>query len=218
MSEQSAAWTGEWVAQKLRGQPEVLKVELVAAQVLQIVRKNDEPFHAGTIATACVEPRTFKQLLEGRLEIQFIANVPRESFWTGEAIEFASRHSVAWGGLGDLFSAVALPEPRTYVSKEFGFVERGLGQHTSVSSLERVQDRKYVVRRRGLKDMTVVLLNEYELTDDHVRTARERYGAFNAILLTNPNGGPTSSAKAAAESMGASVYKWGEFLGRLRRR
>jgi hypothetical protein len=194
-------------------------VDLLEPQVLRIARKNHKTFLTATIASPRVERFSFEYFLERPSVIEFVANVPKESFWTGDAIEYASRRFVGWGGLGDFYSAIALPEPRLYVRKEFEFVERGLGQDKNVSSFDRVHDRKYVVRRRGLKeDVTVVLLNEYELTADHVRTARERYGAFDAILITNPNGDPTSSARRAAESIGASVYKWGEFLGRLKKR
>ena len=63
-----------------------------------------------------------------------------------------------------------------------------------------------------------MLLNEYDLTADNVRNARDRYGGFSDILMTNPNGRATSAAEQAAESMGAQIYKWGEFLGRLNRR
>jgi hypothetical protein len=120
--------------------------------------------------------------------------------------------------MGDLYSATSLPNARQYVNKEFDFVERGLRQHTNVSRIERVHDRKYVVKRVKHKDLKVVLLNEYELTADHVRTARDRYGDFTEILITNPNGRPTSSAEQAAKSMGVSIYKWSELYGRLNKR
>ena len=67
-------------------------------------------------------------------------------------------------------------------------------------------------------DLDVVLLNEYELAADHVRTARDRYGAFKDILITNPNGKATSSALEAAEFIGAHIYTWREFLGRLNKK
>jgi hypothetical protein len=193
-------------------------VELVVPQVLRIVRKEDEPFVAATIATPRVEPSSLQELLNSRFGLAFIANIPRESFWTGEAIALASSHSVAFGGFSDLFSAISLPNVRLYVNKEFHFVERGLLQHTRVQQFERVHDRLYLVKRRNLVDVSVVLLNEYELTADHVRTARDRYGAISDILITNPNGKATSSAQQAAESLGARIYKWGEFLGRLNRK
>lgn len=214
MADKASDWAGNWVASKVKEHFEVQEVETLTPSVLRIARKEDRPFLAGVIAVDRVEPSALEQLLIGGFEIEFIANVPKEALWTGEAIKFALHHSVAWGGFGALLSAISLPNPNEYINKEFDFVERGL-RHTKVRDLERVHDRKYVVKRSDLNDVTVVLLNEYELTADHVRTARDRYGAFTSIVMTNPNGGPTSSAKQAAESMGACIYKWGEFLGRL---
>jgi hypothetical protein len=218
MPERDGDSTGRWVAKQLEGHSEVQEAEVLAPQVLRIVRKEDRPFVAGIIASPRVASSTFEHLLNSSFDIEFVANVPRESFWTGEAIEFASLRSVAFGGMKDLFSAILLPNARLYVSKEFAFVERGLRQHTNVSDLVRVHDRKYVVIRRNHKDLTVVLLNEYELTADHVRTARDRYGDFTEILITNPNGRATSAAEQAAKSIGARTYKWDEFYGRLHKR
>jgi hypothetical protein len=216
--ESSAEWTGAWVANRLKGHTEVQAVEILEPQLLRLARNKHGTFLTVTIAEPRVEPSSFEHLLDSSPAIEFVVNIPKESFWTGAAIECASRRSVGWGGLRDLYSAIALPEPCLYVRKEFEFVERGLRQHKTVSSLDRVYDRKYVVRRLGLEDVTVVILNEYELTADHVRTARGRYGPFDAILITDPNGGPTSSARGAAESIGASIYKWGEFLSSLGKR
>jgi hypothetical protein len=61
------------------------------------------------------------------------------------------------------------------------------------------------------------MLNEYELTADHVRTAKSQYGIFDTVLLNDPNGKPTSSALQVAENMGIEILKWREFLGRLNR-
>jgi hypothetical protein len=186
--------------------------------VLRIVRKEQPTFLAGTITSSRVEPSTIERLVNGVYQIEFIANIPKESFWTGAAIALASKHGAAFGGFGDLRSALTLPDGRIYVKKEFAFVERGLRQHAQVSSLERVDDRKYLVKRHQMSNICVVALNEYELNADQVRTARDRYGAFAAIIITNPNGAPTSAAEQAAKSMGISIYKWGAFLGQLNRR
>jgi hypothetical protein len=62
------------------------------------------------------------------------------------------------------------------------------------------------------------MLNEYELTADHVRTARSRYGAFDAILINNPNGKATSAASDVAKGLRVGIFMWREFLGRLNRR
>ncbi len=138
MPEKDAEWTGRWGATRLQKHSEVQDVELLTPQVLRVVRKNLKPFVAGTIASSRVEASALDQLLNNSFEIEFVANIAGESFWTGEAIELVSRNSAAFGGMGDLYSATSLPNARQYVNKEFDFVERGLRQHTNVSRIERV--------------------------------------------------------------------------------
>ncbi len=215
MVEDGASWTGEWAQKSLNKHNEVVGVRLLEPQLLEIYRRENGPFLAGTIATTCVKPSSIYRFFESQPVVEFIANIPAESYWTGEAMEFAERRSVGHGGLGDLLSAVNWPDVRCYKREEFAFVERGLRQHTNVFSLHRVHDRKYVITRCAYDNVIVVLMNEYELTADHVRTARDRYGAFTDVLITNPNGKPTSPAIRAAESMECQVFKWGPFFRRL---
>ena len=210
-------WTGEWVMKSLKEHNEVMNVRLLHPQLLEIDRSKYDRFRAGTIATSRVEPSSIFRFVDTPDVVHFIANVPAESYWTGEAMEFAERHSIGCGGLRDLLSAVNWPNVRCYKRAEFAFVERGLRQHVNVLIFERVHDRKYLIRRCSYDDVVVVLANEYELTADHVRTARDRYGPFTDVLITNPNGRATSSAIRAAESMGSLVFKWGPFSGRLNR-
>jgi hypothetical protein len=218
MPKRSAEWTGGWVASKLEEHDKVERIEQIAPQVLRVIRKEEGAFLVATIAATRVEPSVIESLLTEREKIKFIVNVPADSMWSGAAIELAEAYGAAFGGLRDLMSAMSEPDIGSFVRKEFRFVERGLRQHTRVYDLERIHDRKYVVKRRDLPDMRVVLINEYDLTSDHVRTARDRYGQFKAILITNPNGRITSSAEEVLASMGAKAFKWGEFLGRLNRR
>ena len=215
MTERDGGWTGEWVARALREHSAVKDVQLVEPQVLRVDRKEHSSFAVATLGLPRVNDSDVDQALAGPSDVEFLVNVPRESFWTGEAIKAAIRHKVGFGGLRDLMSATADEHPRLYQNKEFAFVERGLRQHTRVSSFDRLNDRQYLIKRHGRGDLTIVLLNEYELTAEHVRAARDRYGAFDLVVKTNPNGGVSSAAERAASSMGASIHKWGDFLARL---
>ena len=100
-------------------------------------------------------------------------------------------------------------------NREFTFVEDALRQHDIVTTITRVHDRKYVLGRLRLPDFTIVLINEYELTKDHVRRAKNRYGSFDAILISNPNGNATMQATEVANSMRIFVGKIGELMGRI---
>jgi hypothetical protein len=212
----SAEQTTSWVAEKISSMDKVLEAEIIGANILRIARKSHDPFVAAIIAVPVVTAEIVQPLLDADPTIEIVVNIPKESLWTGSAIESAVARRVAFGGLRDLMSAVSRDEDvREYTRSEYAFVERGLKQHTSVSMLEREFDRVYLVHRYELPSLRFVMLNEYELTGDHVRTARTRYGSFDAVLINNPNGKPTSTALEVAKEMGVGIFKWGAFLGRL---
>ena len=152
------------------------------------------------------------------LGVEIIANVPRESYWTGGALSLAQDNNIATGSYGDLLRVIGVPNVRAFQPKETEFIERGLRQHSRISGFKRVHDRLYRISRNGLSDLTVAMLNEYELTADHLRTARDRYGKFAVAVITNPSGRATSSADDAAETMGVEILKWGPFFGRLNKK
>ena len=217
MLEHDTTWTGRWVADKIEDRSDVLGIEIVESQVLKVRRENDS-FMLGTTAVECVRSTVLQTMSTGALEaLSFIVNIPKDSFWTGDAIALMSQYSIAFGGMSDLYRVLSYPENvREYVDKEFAFVEEVLGQHDVVETMARVEDRKYVLgRRRGMPDFTIVLLNEYELSKDHVRMAVERYRPFDAILITNPNGNATMQATEVAASMGIDIYMIKQLMGRI---
>lgn len=177
--------------------------------------KKMRPVTAAVISTKQVTDETLKPLLETEQEFEFVTNLPKQGIWTGAAIDLADFHNLGWGGMGDLMSAMAQDSVEGFQRKEYSFVMRGLAQHSKVESIDRIYDRLINVNRYGLPPLTTVLLNEYELTAEHIRNARDIYGKFKAILRTNPNGGPTKNALSVAHELGADIFQWGEFLGRL---
>ena len=209
--EQTTAWVAETIAKITLVQEAVV----VGPHSIRIMRDKLAPFVAGVISVPVVTPAIVQLVLDADPSIEILVNVPRESIWTGSAINAAAAMGVAFGGMGDLMSAVSDEDVRRYTRSEYDFVERGLRQHDRVSRLEREADRVYLVHRHGLPPLRFVMLKEYELTGDHVRTARDRYGTFDAVLLNNPNGKPTTGAKEVAKGMGVGIFKWGQFLGRL---
>lgn len=209
--------TTSWVATNISKMTEVQEATPLGPNTLQITRKKQGPFVAGIISVPIVTAEVVHPLLDANPQIEIVANVPKESVWTGKAIEAAVAKGVAFGGIRDLMSSISRENVRSYIRREYEFVERGLNQHDRVSELEREFDRVYLIHRHGLSPLRFVMLNEYELTADHVRTARSRYGTFDSVLINNPNGKATSSALELAKDMKIGIFKWGEFLGRLNR-
>jgi hypothetical protein len=218
MAKHTPAETTEWVAGNLRKANHVSKVELLSDQVLRVSRSKYDPFIAGIVSTKCVEADAVKPLVKSDFGVEIIANVPKESYWTGGALRLARDNNIATGAYGDLLRVIDLQDVRAFQPKETEFVERGLRQHHRISSFEQVYDRLYRISRNGLPDLTVAMLNEYELTADHLRTARDRYGQFSVAVITNPNGRATSSAEETAQTMGVKILKWGPFFGLLNKK
>lgn len=215
MCEQDMQWTGSWVADKIKTADDVQKIEVIEPQILKVKRQYDS-FMLGTIALERVNGAAVR-ILTGKCQtLSFIVNIPKDSFWTGDAIDLVSQYSIAFGGMSDLYRAISrATDIRQYINPEFCFVEQALKQHEIIINMKRIHDRKYVLRRRKLRDFTIVLINEYELTKDHVRRARTRYGVFDAILITNPNGDATTQARKTANSMNIGIYKIGQLMARI---
>ena len=219
MVKYTAAETTQWVACSLRQAEDVSDVEVLSDQVLRVSRSQYDPFVAGIVSAARVEAATIRNLVESRLQVEIFTNVPRESYWTGEALRLAHSKNIATGTYGDLLRVIRRQNVRAFQPRETEFVERGPRQHDRVSSFERVHDRLYRISRcNGLPDLTAAMLNEYELTADHLRTARDRYGRFSVAVITNPNGKATSSAEETARAMGCEILNWSPFLGRLNKK
>jgi hypothetical protein len=207
LTDYSNVETTEWVTANLKKAEHVLGVELLSNQVLRISRDKYAPYVAGIVSAKCVEEDIIRPIVEADLGVEIIANVPKESYWTGGALRLARENKIATGGYGDLLRVIRLPDVRAFQQKETEFVERGLRQHDRISNFERLYDRVYRISRNGLPDLTVAMLNEYELTADHLRTARDRYGNFSLAVITNPNGRATSSAEETAQIMGVEILK-----------
>jgi hypothetical protein len=218
MAKHTLAETSKWVARNLRKAEGVSKVEVLADQVLRVSRNKYDPFVAGIVSEKCVEADTVRPLVKSKLGVEIIANVPKESYWTGAALSLAEDNNIATGAYGDLLRVIDLEDVRAFQTKETEFVERCLHQHDRISVFERLYDRVYRISRNGLPKLTVVMLNEYELTADHLRTARERYGQFSVAVITNPNGRATTSAHEAAQALDVEILNWGPFLGRLNKK
>lgn len=217
MARYSQRQTTEWVAGNLRDARDVEDVDMVSDQTLRITRRKYAPFVAGVVSVNRVEADTVLAVVS-QADVEIVANVPKESFWTGDALRLASMLGIATGSYGDLLRVIGLEDVRSFVPKDIAFIERGLRQHDRIAGFERVHDRIYHIRRNDMPDLVVAMLSEYELTGDHLRTARDRYGAFDLAVITDPNGRATGTATEVAGRLGAEVLDWSGFYGRLNRR
>jgi len=213
----SSEETTVWVAGNIAQMKGVAGTHVTSPNTFRVIRNEFPPFEVAVFSASEATAAILDPLLTVYPHVAFAVNVPKDSRWTKSGISSAREHGVAFGGIGELMSAIShkLEDVREYKKKENEFVERGLRQHDRVTYVEQEFDRVYQIYRSGLKTLRIVLLNEYELTAEHVRTALEKYGWFDIVLMTNPNGSPTSIAEQVARGMGIQILMWRQFLGRL---
>ena len=209
--------TRDWITKQLAGHEEVVTVEPKGELFINIQRKTYAPFTSAILNKDRVNRSAIESVFDHGDQVQFVANVPQDGVWMGEAIEIARARNVGWGGFGDLMRAINSDSVEGFQKKEYSFAERGIRQHDRVECYKRIFDRVFLLFRKGLPELKVALVYEYELTAEHVRAARDKYGDFSVIVKTNPNGNITGSAQEVGKGLGVDILKWGEFLGRINR-
>lgn len=111
MSNKDTTWTGPWVAKKIMSRDDIQDVKVIEPQVLAVKGSTRTSFLLGTIAVDCVDGAAIREVRTKNLgALSFIVNIPKDSLWTGEAINLVSRYSIAYGGMGDLHRAISHPE------------------------------------------------------------------------------------------------------------
>jgi hypothetical protein len=208
-----------WIANKLKDDKQFSLVDSIGDGFLEVARKDHAPFQAVAIGVQdVVAGGHVAHLFEvkGRRP-EFVVNVPSKAIWSGAAIDLVHSAPAAFGTFGELISASSLDEPvHTYRNKEYSFFERAFRQHTAVRGVTRLYDKAYLLRRwGGLPDITVVLVNAYDVSAEDIRHVRDLYGGFDAAVKMTSYGSITTASREAADTIGAGVFKFGEFLGRL---
>jgi hypothetical protein len=208
----------KWITKKLKDDQDFGSVKLVGNGFLEITRKNSIPFITAAIGIRDIVRPGHVVPLFGERNPQFVVNVPSKAIWTGEAINIIHDAPAAFGTFGELIRASREPPVSTYRNKEYSFFERAFRQHTGVREVTRLYDKVFQLHRfRGMPDVTVVLIESYDMSAEDIRNARDLYGGFDAALKTTSYGSITTAANEAAESMGAEAFTFRDFLRRLNR-
>lgn len=214
MHNREDSWSGEWCKDKLETHDKIESIQLQGSNLLSVAHSE---FGTITIATMSLEKidENDLQVLLGTQKVDFVLNVSREPYVTQQALVYAEQNRFSIGGLGDAMRVLRDGDPADYVHREIRFILQGLRQHTNVVNVVRLDNRRFQIDRYDHSPVTILALNEYEITADTVRTAIDRFPKFHAILKSDPNGSITSNAIAAAESAGLEIYAWRDLLGAL---
>lgn len=217
------AWTAAWTAKKLATHEVVETAEVVGKNLVEISRKKELPgVTVYTTSREKISKSDFEKLAEELGEkqdaVSFVVNLHKEPLITGGAISLSESAGAVIGGLGDLYRALDLADLTTYVHPRVRFILRGLKQHTRVTEVVRLDNRRYEIARGDLPTVTILEFEDYEVTADSLRSRIATFGNFDAFLAANPNARITASAHEVSANTGRPVYMWGELLGALNRR
>lgn len=193
---------------------QVSSVNVETDNVINIQRKEGVPLKVAAISSKVTSSAIVLEVVKEH-SFEFLLNIPKDAYTVGEIFEYLDSKQISYGGLGDLYRVLSENENWPYQPKEVSFIIRGLEQHSKVSSVKRLDDRRYSITRKNLPSVIVVALNDYDFNTESVRNGKQVYKTFDAILASNPNARITGAAASVAESLGIKIYTWGQLLGAL---
>lgn len=214
----------EWIAEKINKSSGI--DASVEGEDIVFVQRSDKPdAYIGIIPTRPRDPTPVVSLEEAQRvysqkpSVAMMIAIPRGARWSGAAMKWLQSKGIAFGGVGDLLSAISYDdEISAHRNKTFAFVDDGLRRHSRVAELEWIDSKKVEVRLRNDVTVTVALDDAYDITMSVARDAARTLGNFDVLLKTNPNGSVTSDGADNVERLGFQTLKWGELFGYLAKR
>jgi hypothetical protein len=140
--------------------------------------------------------------------MDFLCGMRKTCVWEGRAIDYAEGHSIGWGSMGTLVSAILDEKVKSASHKDFAFSDRLLRHSGHTSAVDREYDRVHTVTVKSGRKIRIAMIREYEPTADHVRSLWDQFGAVDVAWNINPNGKITLKAIEAGHELGCEVLKW----------
>jgi hypothetical protein len=203
-----------WLIESIQKHDQVLSVNVETDNVINIQRKKGIPLKVAAISEKVTTSTTVIDVVKLHT-FEFLLNIPKDAYTVGTIFEYLDSKQISYGGLADLYRVLSENENWPYQQSEVSFIMRGLEQHSKVSSVKRLDDRRYSINRRNLPSVIVVALNDYDFNTESVRNAKQVYKTFDGILASNPNARITGGAESVAESLGVKIHTWRQLLGAL---
>jgi len=182
--------------------------------ILDIVRKEGESLRVYYSTLRSFNMVDVRQILDVS-NPDFILHAVKEPIIHEGVIGFMDSIHKVLGGYSELFGVIRQGNNWPYWSSETRFIMRGLEQHTKVTNITRLDKKRYRISRRGLDDVVIVSIDDYDLSIESVRSAVDKYRSFDAVFKSNPNGRISTEAVQLAASLGIKVLTWRELLGKL---
>lgn len=216
----------EWITEKINGAENGEFDAAVESSNVVFVQRGDRPdVYIGIVDTKkgasapLISLEAVKQIQAENPTMAMMIAIPRAARWSGEAMRWLQSKEIAFGGVGDLLSALSYDDDMSvHRNKTFAFVDDGLRKHSRVQDLEWIDSKKVDVRLKNDAVISVALEDAYDITMSVAREAARTLGPFDILLKTNPNGSITSDGAENIERLGFQTLKWGELFGYLAKR
>lgn len=208
-------WSEKFLKEKLQDFDSAKEIISVKQNLLKIKRKKGIEFSAFTMSLLEIDFETIKEICEAHPELDFIVNIKKQYNLCGKALIYLSNKNISFGGLGDFMRFCNQEDNQKIEDKDFSFVARALRQHLKVDHIQRIDNRRINITRLGLSDVIAIMINDYDITTESVRAAKDLFKVFRVVIKTNPNGKITEEALEVGRSLNIDVCNFGDFLGKL---
>lgn len=206
-----------WLIEKLEEDSKIESADVLSDNLLQVIRKDGYTCTVTMSTILKYNTVSITKILDEN-NADFILHTNKDAYVSGTVYDMLHGQRKVIGSYGDFFRAIRQERIWPYVPKDVEFIMRGIGQHTRVERIRRLDNKRFEIERRGLDTVTIIALNDYDLGVESIRQAVDQFPHFDAVLKSNPNGRISSSAIELADSREIKAFKWGEMLGELNKR
>ncbi|MFA0570679.1 hypothetical protein [Vibrio gallaecicus] len=208
-------WQVKYALNNMNEASDRIKAEYVEGDLIRIEAKEQPDVLALISDTYTMNKTLVEKYVKESPSIDFLCGYRKDCVWEGEAIYFLEQNKIGWGNYGTLYSAALEGNANFAEHKVFFFAARLIHQYGIVKNAEREFDRVFRVTLKNGRGIRIGLIPDYEPTADNVRSLWDKFGPLDIAWNFNPNGKPTSAAKAVGEELGCKVLMTGDIKGYL---
>lgn len=208
----------DWYSEKIAEQSYIIdsKVSDRVNNIIEVSHEEGMIYHIALITEDEVTMNTLSYL---DLDlVDFILNHKKEAYIHSCFYEPHHSFRLSVGNFGDLLHALLTKNLHDYTSKEMSFIIRGLKQHDKVKSIQRLDNRRIEIQRLLMSTVTILVVNDYEITAESIRHNKRIFKNFNAIVFSNPYASASSFAINLAQTLNIELLKYGQLLRKLHKR
>jgi hypothetical protein len=212
-------WAAKWIANKiLKDDPARKLVRSVNVGQIHVIEIESAIGVVHSVAVMSEAEHIQKNDLEeviGDCDVEFVINVKGKPYIDEDAFSFSKAKCFAIGSAPELMTAIEQGNLRGYQHKQVAFLLNALETHTAVSGVERIDSKRYLIKRHFKKSVTILTIDDYHLTADAARQYIRTYPSFKVMVNVNNWARETPEGRDAARMAGSSVLTLKQLFGAL---